>query len=144
MVKPIAAQPRRSASLTPAVTAWSLLVARLFELLHFRMVGICAGERVGAGGDHAERGGVGVQPGLDRELVVVVRIIGRRVGREAARGSVLEALIDRQDHDLAGAAELAGGQDAGEVRLHAGRVALVPVQDLLHFLSDAHVDGPPC
>jgi hypothetical protein len=40
MVKPIAAQPRRSASLTPAVTAWSLLVARLLELLHFRMVGI--------------------------------------------------------------------------------------------------------
>ncbi len=40
MVKPIAAQPSRSASFTPAVTAWSLLVASELELLHFRMVGI--------------------------------------------------------------------------------------------------------
>ena len=103
-----------------------------------------AGEGVGAGVDHAERRGVGVQPGLDRELIMVVRIIGRRIGREAARGAVLEALIDRQDHHLAGAAQLPGGQDAGEVGLHAGRIALIPVQDFLHFLGDAHVDGPPC
>ena len=40
MVKPIAEQPRRSASATVPVTAWSLVVARLLELLHFRMVGI--------------------------------------------------------------------------------------------------------
>ena len=102
------------------------------------------GERVGAGGDHAEWRGVGVQSGLDRELVVVVRIIGRRVRREAARGAVLEALIDRQDHHLAGAAQFAGGKDAGQVGLHPGRIALVPVQDLLHFLGDAHGDGPSC
>jgi hypothetical protein len=35
---------------------------------------------------------------------------------------VLETLIDRQDDDLAGAAEFAGAQDAGEVRLYAGRI----------------------
>ncbi len=40
MVKPIAAQPRRTASPTLAVTAWSMLVAQLFELLTFRIVGI--------------------------------------------------------------------------------------------------------
>ena len=86
--------------------------------------------------------GVGIQPGLDRELVVVVRIIGRRVRREAACRAVLEALVDRQDHHFAGAAKFAGGQDAGEVGLHAGRIAFVPVQDLLYLLGDAHEDGP--
>ena len=68
MVKPIAAQPSRSASLTEPVTAWSLLRARLLELLTLRMVGICAGEGVGARLDHAERRGVGDEPGFDREL----------------------------------------------------------------------------
>jgi hypothetical protein len=99
-------------------------------------------ERVGAGGNHAEGCGVGIQPGLDRKLIMVVRIIGRRVRCETARRAVLEALIDRQDHHLAGATELAGRQDAREVRLHPRRIALVPVQNLLHFLRDAHVDGP--
>ena len=40
MVKPIAEQPRRSASATDPVTACALLVARLFELFSFRMGGI--------------------------------------------------------------------------------------------------------
>ena len=41
MVKPIAEQPSRSASSTVPVTAWSIEVAQLFELLTLRMVGIC-------------------------------------------------------------------------------------------------------
>ena len=40
MVKPIAEQPSRSASSTLPVTAWSLRVAQLFELLILRMSGI--------------------------------------------------------------------------------------------------------
>ena len=40
MVKPIAEQPRRSASSTVPVTAWLMLVDQLLELLTFRMVGI--------------------------------------------------------------------------------------------------------
>ena len=40
MVKPMAAQPRRRASPTDAVTAWSLLVDSEFALLHFRIVGM--------------------------------------------------------------------------------------------------------
>jgi hypothetical protein len=40
MVKPIAEQPRRSASSTVPVTAWLIEVAQLFELLTLRMVGI--------------------------------------------------------------------------------------------------------
>ena len=40
MVKPMAAQPSRSASLTLAVTAWSFDVASELLLFIFRMVGI--------------------------------------------------------------------------------------------------------
>ena len=54
-----------------------------------------------------------------------MRVVGGGVGGEAARRAVLEALVDRQDHELAGAAEPALHQDAGEIRLGAGIVALV-------------------
>ena len=40
MVKPIAAQPSRSASRTDPVTAWSLADPRELALLTLRMVGI--------------------------------------------------------------------------------------------------------
>ena len=40
MVKPMAEQPRRSASETVPVTAWSLVVDRLLQLFTFRMVGM--------------------------------------------------------------------------------------------------------
>ena len=128
MVKPIAAQPSRSASLTLPVTACdgsSLARARLFARVHLEDGRDRAGEGRGAGLDEAERRGIGREPGIDRELEMVMRVIGRRVGREAARRPVLEALIDRQDDQLAGAAELALHQDAGEVRLGAGIVAFV-------------------
>ena len=39
-MKPIAAQPMRSASFTEPVTAWSLLVDSELALLSLRMVGI--------------------------------------------------------------------------------------------------------
>jgi hypothetical protein len=67
-------------------------------------------------------------------------VIGRRVGREAAGGTMLEPLVDRQDQHLAGTAEFAGGQDAGEIGFHAGVIALIPVEDFFDLLSDAH--GP--
>ena len=41
MVKPIAAQPRRSASSTVPVTAWLIDVDQLFDELTLRIVGIC-------------------------------------------------------------------------------------------------------
>src|SRR5690349_9738188 len=71
-----------------------------------------------------------------------MRIVGVGVGREGAGGAVLEALIDRQDHHLAGAAELAVHQQAGKVRLGAGAIALVVVEDLLDGTADLH-GGPP-
>jgi hypothetical protein len=48
MVKPIAEQPRRSASSTVPVTAWLIEVAQLFELLTLRMVGIWPAKVPGA------------------------------------------------------------------------------------------------
>jgi hypothetical protein len=38
---------------------------------------------------------------LDREFEVVMRIVGGRIGRERPRWAMLEALVDRQDHQLA-------------------------------------------
>jgi hypothetical protein len=51
---------------------------------------------------------------------------------------VLEALIHRQDHDPAAAAELAMHEDAREVRLGAGIIALVAVEDALDLLANSH------
>jgi hypothetical protein len=56
-----------------------------------------------------------------------MRVVGRLVDREAAGGTMLEALVDRQDDQLAGAAEPALHHDAGQIGLHAG-------------LSDSYLD----
>jgi hypothetical protein len=73
---------------------------------------------------------------------MVMRVIARRVRRKAARGAVLEPLVDGQDDHLAGAAELAVHQDPAKVGLHAGRVALVIGQDLLNRSRRLHRKGP--
>src|SRR5216684_9352551 len=73
---------------------------------------------------------------------MVMRVVGRRVRRKAAGGAVLDPLIDRQDQELAGAAELAVHQDAGEVRLGPGIVALVMAEDLLDLTVDLHRGVP--
>ena len=69
-----------------------------------------------------------------------MRVIGGGVGREAARGAMLETLVDGEDDELTGAAELALHEDAGEVALGARIVALVAVENLFDALGDAH-DG---
>ncbi len=142
MVKPIAEQPSRSASETEPVTAWSFSVARLLLLLSFRMVGIAPAKVLAPGLDHAERGGVGGEAGGERKTEMVVRVVGGRVGGEGAGGAVLEALVHRQDHQLAGAAELALHEDAGEVGLGARVVALVVVEDRLDLRRDLHRMSP--
>jgi len=55
---------------------------------------------------------------------------------------VFEALIDRQDDQLASTAQLAVHQDAREVRLGTRVVAFVTGQDLLDLLSDSHGMAP--
>ena len=67
-----------------------------------------------------------------------MRIVGVRVGREGAAGAVLEALVDRQDHHLAGAAEPAVHQDAGEVGLHARIGAFIFVENRFDGGRDGH------
>ena len=54
---------------------------------------------------------------------------------------MLEALVDRQDHQLARTAEPAVHQDPGEIRLGARIVALVVRKDLLDALADLHLMG---
>src|SRR3546814_9830588 len=71
---------------------------------------------------------------------MIVRIIGRRIDRKAARRAMLETLIDRQDNELAGTTELAVRQDAGKIRLGAGVVALIPGEDVLDGRCEGH-DG---
>jgi len=72
---------------------------------------------------------------------MVLRVVSRRVRREAAGRAVLEALIDRQDHHLAGAGQPALHQDAGQVRLGPRVVALVVAQDRFDGRCDFH-GGP--
>src|SRR3546814_14864716 len=59
-------------------------------------------------------------------------LVGVGIDRKTARRAVFEPLIDRQDDQLAGAAEPALHQDAGEVRLHPRIVAFVIVQNRLY------------
>src|SRR3546814_15644197 len=86
---------------------------------------------VGARLQRPERRRIGGKAGVDRKLIVIVRVIGRRTDREATRRAVLETLIDRQDDALAGGAQLALGHDAGAVGFGAGIVASIPGKDIL-------------
>lgn len=139
MVKPIAEQPRRSASSTEPVTAWSGAPGR-------QRVGAVdledgrdgTGKGVSTRFQHAERGGIRVQARVDRELIMIVRVVGRGIGRKAARGAVFEPLVNRQDDQLAGAGELAVHQDAGKVGLDAGVLTFVPGQNALDALRNLH------
>src|SRR5581483_2452402 len=100
-----------------------------------------ARELRGARLEEAERGGVGVAAGLDRELEVVARIVGGGVRRERTRRPVLESLVDREDDELARSAEPPVIQEPGEVRLRSGVVAAVPAENLAHSL--VHCLLPP-
>src|SRR5437870_170448 len=61
-----------------------------------------ARELGGAGLEEAERSRVGVAARRERQLEVIARVVARGVGREGARGAVLEALVDGQDDEPAG------------------------------------------
>jgi len=94
-----------------------------------------ARELRGAGLEEAEGRGVGVAAGVDRELEVVARVVAGGVRREAARRAVLEALVHRQDHELAGAAQPAVVQQPGQVVEGPRVVRAVPGEDLPHPLA---------
>ena len=75
---------------------------------------------------------------VEGELEMIVRVVARRVGREAPRRAVLEPLVHGQDHHFAGAAQLAVHQHAGKVGLGAGIVALVIVENFADGAGDFH------
>ncbi len=61
-----------------------------------------AGKVAGAGLQKSQRRGIGITSGVDAELEMIVGVIPGRVRREAAGRPMLESLIDRQNHELAG------------------------------------------
>ncbi len=60
----------------------------------------------------AERGGDGVAAALDGEPDDVLRIEIDGIGSERRRARVLDPLVDRQNREIAGPAQPAGGEDA--------------------------------
>jgi hypothetical protein len=74
-------------------------------LFSFRISGMLPANFAGSGLDEAERRRVGVAARVDRELEVVVGVVAGGVRRERPHGAVLEALVDGEDHELAGARE---------------------------------------
>jgi len=55
---------------------------------------------------------------------------------------MLETLVDRQDHQFAGAAQPAVHENARQIALGAGIVALVIGQDLANALGNFHISEP--
>ena len=70
---------------------------------------------------HAERGRDAVAAAFDRQLHDVLGIEIRRVLRERRAGRMLDALIDRQDRDVAGAAEPPVADERLQAAEHARR-----------------------
>ena len=68
-----------------------------------------------------------------------MRVVSGGVGSEGAGGAVLKTLVDGEDHKLAGAAELAVHENAGEVGFGSGIVALVMRQNLFNPLRNNHL-----
>ena len=88
------------------------------QLHHERdLVGVLARHRA----QRPERRDDAVAAALDGQLDDVGRVEIDRRRREARARRVLDALVDRQDRDVAGAAQAAGVEDRLEVAQHRGR-----------------------
>ena len=64
------------------------------------------GEMAGTGLDESEWGRVGVAPGIEPQLEMVMRIIAAGIGRKTSGRTVLEPLVHRQDHQFPRARQL--------------------------------------
>ena len=73
------------------------------------------------GAEHAERRGHRVAAALDRQLDDVLRVEVLRVRRERRGRRVLDALVDREDRHVPGAAEPAVAVELLEVAQHLDR-----------------------
>ena len=124
----MAAQPSRKASSTELEIAEQRV---LFILQHVVVVDLenqrnFAGKFARGGFDGAKRGGVGVAAGSDGQFHVITGIVAGRIDGEAAGRAVLKSLVHRQDDQLAGAAEGAVVQQAGQIRQRSGIIRAVP------------------
>ena len=70
--------------------------------------------------------GVGVAAGRDGQFQMVAGIVAGRVDGETAGRAVFEALVHRQDHQPAGAAQFAVVEETGQIGQCAGIIAAVP------------------
>ena len=89
-------------------------------------------EGIGPGFEKTQRSGIGVTAGVNGQLKMVVRVVAGGIRRKTAGRAVLKALVNRQDNQLAGAAETAMIEQAGDIRPRAGIVAIIPTQDFLY------------
>jgi hypothetical protein len=71
-----------------------------------------------------------------------MRVVPCRVGREAARRTVLETLIHRQYDHFARAAETSMHENTGEISLGARIVRFVCGKDFLDALRNLHCSNP--
>ena len=71
---------------------------------------------------------------------MVMRVIGRWVGREGTGRAMLKTLIDRQNHELAGAAQFTLHQNAREIGLGARIIAFIVREDFFNALRNPHFD----
>ena len=78
---------------------------------------------------------VGVAARVDGQLIVVERVVAGRVLGKGAGRAVLEALVDRQDHQLARACERAGLEHPAQVLEYAGGLGSVPAENLFDTIG---------
>ena len=95
-----------------------------------------------AGPEHAERRGHRVAPALDRELddALGIEVVG--VLRERRAGGVLDALVDGQDRDVAGAVEATVREQALQ-RAQDGRRAVAVLDDAVDEVGAGQVEAVP-
>jgi hypothetical protein len=75
----------------------------------------------GHGAQHAQRRSHGVAAALDRQPDDVLRVEVNRIGRETRPRRMLDALIDRQDRNVAGSGEAAVIENPRQTAQHARR-----------------------
>ena len=92
--------------------------------------------------EESQRRRVGVASRVERELEVIGGVIRRRIDGEAARRAVLEALVNRQDDELAGAGEAPRHHHPREVGKHAGVLAGIVTENFFDSLGH-HVEASP-
>src|SRR2546426_11146297 len=78
----------------------------------------------------AQRGGIGIAAGVHRQLEMVVGVVPGRIGGKTPCRPVLKSLVHGQYDEAPGTTQPPMVQQSGQVRAGAGRVALVPAQDL--------------